>query len=135
MVFEAMAVQGAFIIRPERIEDERGFFARTTCDREFAAHGLDPRFVQDSVSYNRRRGTLRGMHYQIAPDEEPHVTLGQALFRHDLHEARIIRCNEARKKSNAVVNPRCSSLRRLALGSKRKPAIAKSWRSHRVARS
>jgi dTDP-4-dehydrorhamnose 3,5-epimerase len=63
-------LKGAFIIEPERIEDERGFFARTFCRREFEARGLDPNLVQCSVSYNRRRGTLRGMHYQVLPHQE-----------------------------------------------------------------
>ena len=50
--------------------DERGSFARSYCWREFEAHGLNPRVVQCNVSYNRQRGTLRGMHYQEAPHEE-----------------------------------------------------------------
>jgi dTDP-4-dehydrorhamnose 3,5-epimerase len=51
-------------------EDERGFFARSYCWREFQAHGLNPSVVQCNVSYNRRRGTLRGMHYQEVPSQE-----------------------------------------------------------------
>ncbi len=70
MLFEETAVDGAFLIRPERIEDERGFFARTFCVRELSERGLDPTVVQSSLSYNRRRGTLRGMHFQVAPHEE-----------------------------------------------------------------
>jgi dTDP-4-dehydrorhamnose 3,5-epimerase len=70
MIFETTDIEGASLIRPERHEDERGFFARTYCVRELAEHGLDPQVVQRSVSYNRRRGTLRGMHFQIAPHEE-----------------------------------------------------------------
>jgi dTDP-4-dehydrorhamnose 3,5-epimerase len=58
------------LIRPERLEDERGFFARTFCVRELAEQGIDPAVVQRSVSYNRLRGTLRGMHFQVAPHEE-----------------------------------------------------------------
>ena len=58
------------IIDPEPVEDERGSFARTFCAEEFAARGLETRFVQQSVSHNRRRGTLRGMHYQAAPHSE-----------------------------------------------------------------
>src|SRR5207247_1799350 len=61
---------GALIVDPEPIEDERGFFARTFCAVEFGARGLETRFVQQSVSHNRRRGTLRGMHYQAAPHTE-----------------------------------------------------------------
>jgi dTDP-4-dehydrorhamnose 3,5-epimerase len=70
MVFSKTDLEGAFLIRPERIEDERGFFARTYCTQELADHGIDSQVVQRSISYNRRRGTLRGMHFQIAPHEE-----------------------------------------------------------------
>jgi dTDP-4-dehydrorhamnose 3,5-epimerase len=70
MRFLETALQGAFIIELDRQEDERGFFARTWCQREFIAHGLNPRLVQCNVSFNRRRGTLRGMHYQVAPYAE-----------------------------------------------------------------
>jgi dTDP-4-dehydrorhamnose 3,5-epimerase len=68
--FVATALPGAFIVEPERLEDARGFFARTWCPREFAAHGLDPRLEQCSISFNARAGTLRGMHYQEAPFAE-----------------------------------------------------------------
>jgi dTDP-4-dehydrorhamnose 3,5-epimerase len=61
---------GAFIIDIEAIEDERGFFARTVCAEEFSRHGLNAGFVQQSVSFNARTGTLRGMHFQAAPQEE-----------------------------------------------------------------
>jgi dTDP-4-dehydrorhamnose 3,5-epimerase len=61
---------GAFIVQIEPIEDERGFFARSWCAREFAAAGLHSEFVQCNISWNRRRGTLRGMHFQAAPHEE-----------------------------------------------------------------
>ena len=70
MIFRETPVAGAWIVEPERHIDERGFFARTWCATEFARHGLSPRLVQASVSYNRRRGTLRGLHYQIAPYAE-----------------------------------------------------------------
>src|SRR4051812_45781823 len=70
MIFAPTPVVDAYLIHPERLEDERGFFARTFCVRELAAHGVDPQVVQRSVSYNRRRGTLRGMHVQVAPHEE-----------------------------------------------------------------
>jgi dTDP-4-dehydrorhamnose 3,5-epimerase len=70
LIFSTTDVEGAYLIKPERLEDERGFFARTYCVRELADHGIDPQVVQRSVSYNRRRGTLRGMHFQIAPHEE-----------------------------------------------------------------
>ena len=61
---------GAFLIEPERLADERGFFARTHCRREFAAAGLNPDIAQCSVSFNTRRGTLRGMHHQAPPFAE-----------------------------------------------------------------
>jgi dTDP-4-dehydrorhamnose 3,5-epimerase len=68
--FTETALKGAFIIEPERIEDERGFFGRTFCRREFNTHGLNPDLLQCSVSFNRKRGTLRGMHFQVAPYAE-----------------------------------------------------------------
>jgi dTDP-4-dehydrorhamnose 3,5-epimerase len=68
--FLETALKGAFIIEPERIEDERGFFARTFCRREFEARGLNPDLVQCSISFNHQRATLRGMHYQSAPHAE-----------------------------------------------------------------
>jgi len=70
MVFTALSLRGAFLIEPERHEDERGFFARTFCTAEFAAHGIKVPVVQCNVAYNRRRGTLRGLHYQRPPNEE-----------------------------------------------------------------
>jgi dTDP-4-dehydrorhamnose 3,5-epimerase len=70
MIFEETKVLGAFLVRTEPARDERGFFARVFCEREFEAQGLNARFVQDSVSYNRVRGTLRGMHFQAPPHEE-----------------------------------------------------------------
>lgn len=70
MIFTTTIVLGAFIIDPERLEDARGFFARTWCEREFQARGLNPRIVQCSVSANKRKGTLRGLHYQAAPHQE-----------------------------------------------------------------
>jgi dTDP-4-dehydrorhamnose 3,5-epimerase len=73
VIFTEMAVAGAFVIDAERREDERGFFARTFCQEEFRAHGLEPLIAQCSVSWNRRKGTLRGMHYQAAPHEETKV--------------------------------------------------------------
>jgi len=68
--FTETTLKGAFVIEPDRIEDERGFFARTFCRHEFEAPGLNPDLVQCSVSFNLKRGTLRGMHYQVAPHAE-----------------------------------------------------------------
>jgi dTDP-4-dehydrorhamnose 3,5-epimerase len=70
MIFTATELPGAFIIELEKLEDVRGFFARTWCRREFEAHALNPRLVQSSISVSNKRGTLRGMHYQVAPNEE-----------------------------------------------------------------
>lgn len=70
MIISETAVHGSFLIRPERHEDERGFFARTYCFRDLTEHGIDPTVVQRSVSYNHAKGTLRGLHYQAAPGEE-----------------------------------------------------------------
>lgn len=70
MIFRETPLAGAWILEPERFEDERGFFARTYCRREFETRGLDPSIAQCSVSYNHRRGTLRGLHLQAAPHEE-----------------------------------------------------------------
>lgn len=73
MIFTATAVPGVWAIGMEPREDERGFFARAWCAREFADHGLETAVAQCNLSYNRRRGTLRGMHYQAAPHEEAKV--------------------------------------------------------------
>jgi dTDP-4-dehydrorhamnose 3,5-epimerase len=70
MIFTETPIAGAYVIEVERMEDDRGFFARTWCQREFERHGLKPRLVQCSVSFNNRKGTLRGMHYQAAPHAE-----------------------------------------------------------------
>lgn len=70
MLFTATALNDAYLIAPQRLEDERGFFARAWCADEFAQQGLNPRLAQCSISYNIARGTLRGMHYQAAPHEE-----------------------------------------------------------------
>jgi dTDP-4-dehydrorhamnose 3,5-epimerase len=70
MIFTATGVEGVWVVEPERHEDERGFFARTWDAGEFEQRGLSSRLVQCSVSYNFRRGTLRGLHYQEAPHAE-----------------------------------------------------------------
>src|SRR6266487_4199524 len=70
MIFIETTLKGAFIIEPERLEDERGFFARSFCRKEFEDHGLNPKLVQCSISFNKKKGTLRGMHYQISPHAE-----------------------------------------------------------------
>ncbi len=70
MIFTETKLKDAFIIEPERLEDERGFFARTWCKQEFESHGLNQKLVQCNISFNKKKGTLRGMHYQEAPHEE-----------------------------------------------------------------
>ena len=70
MRFLPTSIEGAFVVEIEPVVDHRGFFARTYCRDEFIAHGLEPDLVQCSVSFNQRRGTLRGMHYQAAPHAE-----------------------------------------------------------------
>jgi dTDP-4-dehydrorhamnose 3,5-epimerase len=70
MIFRETEIPGVFEIELEVKADERGFFARTWCQKEFATHGLSPKLVQCSVSFNTRKGTLRGMHYQAAPHAE-----------------------------------------------------------------
>jgi dTDP-4-dehydrorhamnose 3,5-epimerase len=70
MHFKETVVSGAFAVEPDPIEDERGFFARTWCQQEFRVQGLNPRIAQCSISFNRHRGTLRGLHYQVTPYQE-----------------------------------------------------------------
>src|SRR3989304_6162543 len=70
MIFRGTKLGGAFISEPQRLEDERGFFARTWCAREFEEHGLSTRLAQCSIAFNKQAGTLRGMHYQAAPHLE-----------------------------------------------------------------
>jgi dTDP-4-dehydrorhamnose 3,5-epimerase len=70
LIFTETKLKGAFLVEPELHEDERGFFARTWCHDEFEEHGLSAHLVQCSISFNKKRGTLRGMHYQVWPFEE-----------------------------------------------------------------
>jgi dTDP-4-dehydrorhamnose 3,5-epimerase len=70
MIFTETKLKGAYIIEPERRKDERGFFARTWCQQEFAATCPSVAWVQCNISFNEQQGTLRGMHYQVAPYEE-----------------------------------------------------------------
>jgi len=71
MIFKETELRGAFIVEMERIRDIRGFFARAWCQKEFEAHGLISGFVQNNITFSSKRGTLRGLHYQVAPHEEP----------------------------------------------------------------
>lgn len=70
MIFCETRLSGSFVIDPERLGDERGFFARSWCEREFKDHGIETKFVQCNISFNQKMGTLRGMHYQAALYEE-----------------------------------------------------------------
>jgi dTDP-4-dehydrorhamnose 3,5-epimerase len=70
MIFTETDLKGAYIIEPEKLADDRGFFARTWCQQEFSDRGLDPSLVQSSISFNHKQGTLRGMHLQLSPAAE-----------------------------------------------------------------
>ncbi|MFH1539118.1 MAG: dTDP-4-dehydrorhamnose 3,5-epimerase [bacterium] len=76
MKFTGTPLKGAFVIDLEPLEDDRGFFARSWCRKEFEARGLNPNLVQCNISFNKKKGTLRGIHYQ----ERPHA------------EAKLVRC-------------------------------------------
>jgi dTDP-4-dehydrorhamnose 3,5-epimerase len=70
MIFTPLELQGAYIIELEKKEDERGVFARSFCQDEFRRQGLNPAIAQCNISFNRHKGTLRGMHFQAPPVEE-----------------------------------------------------------------
>jgi len=78
MTFHETKLARVFEIDLELNSDERGFFARSWCQKEFQHHGLNPKVVQCNVSFNARKGTLRGIHYQDAP----------------YHEAKLVRCTK-----------------------------------------
>jgi len=80
MIFKETKLKGAYVVECEPIEDDRGFFARAFCREEFERHQLNPCVVQCNISFNRKKGTLRGMHYQAKPYEE----------------ARLVRCTRGR---------------------------------------
>ena len=84
MIFSPTSLEGVWIIEPERREDDRGFFARTWCQREFLEHGLDGRLVQCSISWNAARGTLRGMHWSVPPAAETKLVRCTAGAIHDV---------------------------------------------------
>jgi dTDP-4-dehydrorhamnose 3,5-epimerase len=94
--FSEVGLPGAYQVEIEGHEDERGFFARTFCEVEFAAHGLATRYPQCNLSYNRKAGTLRGMHYQAAPHRE----------------AKLVRCVSG-AIYDVIVDLRAESLTRL----------------------
>lgn len=70
MIFRETKIKGVFLIEIEPLSDERGFFARSWCREEFKSRGLNSGLVQCNISFNHKKGTLRGMHYQAAPWEE-----------------------------------------------------------------
>lgn len=70
MKFTALPLKGAYVIEPDHLKDERGFFARTFCVEEFTKHGLETNFIQMSTSFNHKAGQIRGMHYQESPYAE-----------------------------------------------------------------
>ena len=97
MIFHPTDVAEVWVVEPERHEDGRGFFARTWDSETFAERGLRDVVVQASISFNRRRGTLRGMHYQAAPHEE----------------AKLVRCTAGRIFDVAVdLRPTSATFRR-----------------------
>ena len=67
MIFEPAEIDGAFVVAMEPLTDDRGWFARAWCENEFRLQGLDVRAVQTNVSFNHRRGTIRGLHWQVEP--------------------------------------------------------------------
>lgn len=70
MIFTELELKGAWLVEVKKIEDERGFFGRAWCRNEFLDHGLNPDFVQLNTSFTIRKGTIRGMHYQVDPYQE-----------------------------------------------------------------
>jgi dTDP-4-dehydrorhamnose 3,5-epimerase len=84
MIFTETPLAGAYLIDMEKRGDERGFFARAFCEREFASHELATRIVQANSSLSVRTGTLRGMHYQLAPKGETKIVRCLAGALHDI---------------------------------------------------
>jgi dTDP-4-dehydrorhamnose 3,5-epimerase len=93
MIFHETPLKDAYCLDVETVEDERGFFARVWCREEFAKYGLSPEMVQGSVSFNRKKGTLRGMHFQLPP----------------YAETKIVRCTHGRLL-DVIIDLRPSSL-------------------------
>ena len=92
MIFTPTELEGAFILEPEKLEDDRGFFARSWCKKEFEAHGLNSKLIQCNISFNKEKGTLRGMHYQLPPREE----------------AKLVRCTSG-SIYDVIIDLRCES--------------------------
>ena len=70
MIFKEARLKGAFIVDIEPRADDRGFFARAFCQKEFAEHGLQPMIAQANIGYSTRKGTVRGLHFQFPPHAE-----------------------------------------------------------------
>ena len=98
MRFERTELDGAWLIGLEPASDQRGFFARTFCTREFAEHGLKTVFVQHSTSYSTRRGTIRGMHFQRDPAAEVKVV---NCVRGAIYDVIVDLTQEARQPTDA----------------------------------
>jgi dTDP-4-dehydrorhamnose 3,5-epimerase len=92
MIFTETDLKGSFLVELAPHYDERGFFSRSYCHNEFSAHGLNPAVVQCNISYNAKKGTMRGMHLQIAP----------------FMEAKLVRCTRG-KIFDVIVDLRKSS--------------------------
>jgi len=73
MIFKETELKGAYLIHLEKNEDDRGFFARSFCQKEFKKIGIGFNIAQSNISYNKKKGTLRGMHHQVAPHEEAKI--------------------------------------------------------------
>lgn len=70
MIFTETKLKGAFLVDLQRLEDQRGFFARAWCQKDFEEHGLNPHLAQVNLAFNKKKGTLRGMHFQHPPHQE-----------------------------------------------------------------
>lgn len=84
MIFQETKVQGAYVIDLERLQDERGFFARTWCKNEFAAYGLEVQIVQASISHTKQAGTVRGLHFAWPPSREAKLVRCEQGKIHDV---------------------------------------------------
>lgn len=101
MIFEPAPLAGAFLVRLEPRWDERGFFARIFCREEYREHGLNNEMVQSSLSYNRLRGTLRGLHYQAPPHAEAKLV---RCIRGRIHDVLVdLRADESTFKRHWAV--------------------------------
>jgi len=80
MIFTATQLDGVWLVDLEPGEDERGFFARIWCRQELAAQGLDTDIAQENLSFNRHRGTVRGLHFQRSPYEETKIVHAGSIF-------------------------------------------------------